>query len=157
VLQNDWVIEHIDSFGTNPLRDNKDREEWVNIAKEDLGIEDEKLSACIENNNWGEAINRLKELAKEPEISEDAKNNISNLTLLDAETNRSYGNSLFVTKRKRIIERMKAGQYVPISTTYVFMKLFDEAGTSRSVWGEEDMRKYHDYICKELKDFLPQL
>ena len=157
VLQNDWDIEHIDSFTTNPLRDDKDKEEWVNIAKEDLGIEDEKLSVCIENKNWGGAINRLKELAKEPEISEDAKNNISNLTLLDAETNRSYGNSLFVTKRKRIIERMKAGQYVPISTTYVFMKLFDEAGTSRSVWGEEDMRKYHDYICKELKDYLPQL
>lgn len=155
VLQNDWDIEHIDSFTTNPLKKDEDKKEWVNVAKEDLALEDEKLNDLIEQQKWDEAVSRLKDLADEADIAADAKNNISNLTLLDAETNRSYGNSLFVTKRKRIIERMKAGQYVPVSTTYVFMKLFDDSGTSRSVWGEQDMKKYHDYICSELIEYLP--
>lgn len=152
VLQHDWDIEHIDSFTTNVT----DKENWVKVAKADLGIEDEKLEELIEQHEWNEAIKILKALAKEPEISDDAKNNISNLTLLDAETNRSYGNSLFVTKRKIIIERMKSGQYVPVTTSYVFMKLFDESGVSRSIWGEQDMKKYHDYICSELADYLPE-
>ena len=37
---------------------------------------------------------------------------------------------------------------------HVFMKLFDENGTNRSRWGEEDMNKYQAYICDELKDYL---
>lgn len=59
-----------------------------------------------------------------------------------------------MVKRRKIIERMKAGIYVPVTTTYVFMKLFDENGTNRSRWEEEDMNKYQAYICDELKDYL---
>ena len=156
VLQHDWDIEHIDSFTTNQLKDDKVKEKWIEVAKTDLGIVDEKLSQSIKQKNWDKAISLLKSLAKEPEISDDAKNNISNLTLLDAETNRSYGNSLFVTKRKVIINRMKSGQYVPVTTSFVFMKLFDDSGVSRSIWGEDDMKKYHAYICSELVDYLPK-
>ena len=98
----------------------------------------------------------LKKNAGEVEIGEDIKNGIGNLTLLDAETNRSYGNSLFCTKRRIIIERIKQGVFVPIATQYIFSKFYDEKGTNRSVWGKEDMESYQQYIVELLKEYLPE-
>ena len=163
VLQNDWDIEHIDSFTTNSLKKEEDMKKWVEVALDDLTISDDRRQEIESLMNGGSidqfkrAIAILKEEAGEEDMTEDEKNNISNLTLLDSSTNRSYGNSLFVTKRKRIIERTRSGQYVPVTTSFVFMKLFDESGTSRSIWSGKDMEKYHDYICEELKDYLPQI
>lgn len=153
-----WDIEHIDSFTTNGLKEISSKKEWISIALEDLSMNEEERSFINELYEEGEldkAIEKIREIAKEwTDAPEEVKNNIGNLTLLDSGTNRSYGNSLFVVKRRKIIERMKAGIYVPVTTTYVFMKLFDENGTNRSRWGEEDMNKYQAYICDELKDYL---
>lgn len=161
ILEDKWDIEHIDSYTTNPLKEKEDMKKWVEVALDDLTISNDKRKE-IESLMNGESIEQLKraiailkEEAGEEEMTEEEKNHISNLTLLDAVTNRSYGNSLFVIKRKRIAERIFSGKYVPATTSYVFMKLFDENGTSRSVWGKDDMVKYHDYICSELKDYLP--
>lgn len=157
VLADKWDIEHIDSFSTNKLDNEDDKKKWVETAIDDLRIDDVELKGYINSNppNWNHAIKRIKMIVNEEDTSEEEKNHISNLTLLDAETNRSYGNSLFVIKRKRIAERIFAGKYVPASTSYVFMKLFDERGTSRSIWGKSDMEKYHEHICTELKEYLP--
>lgn len=153
-----WDIEHIDSFTTNGLKEISSKKEWISIALEDLSMNEEERSFINELYEEGEldkAIEKIREIAKEwTDAPEEVKNNIGNLTLLDSGTNRSYGNSLFVVKRRKIIERMKAGIYVPVTTTYVFMKLFDENGTNRSRWGEEDMNKYQAYIYDELKDYL---
>ena len=50
--------------------------------------------------------------------------NISNLALLDDETNRGYGNAMFFIKRKKIIENDKQGIFVPICTKNVFLKYY---------------------------------
>ncbi len=157
ILEDKWDIEHIDSHSTNKLDKDEDKETWVNNAIDDLKLQDAELEGYIQANppQWDKAIARIKVLANEEDLTDEEKNHISNLTLLDAETNRSYGNSLFVIKRKRIAERIFLGKYVPATTSYVFMKLFDESGTSRSLWSKDDMEKYHGYICSELKDYLP--
>ena len=49
----------------------------------------------MENKDYDSVIDILKKNAGETEVDEDIKNGIGNLTLLDSETNRSYGNSLF--------------------------------------------------------------
>ena len=157
----DWDIEHIDSFTKNGLKRVDDQEKWLDTAMADLEIqlnEDEKtkneVQVLRENGKLMDAINKLRMLAKETDAPEEVKNNIGNLTLLDSSTNRSYGNSLFVTKRKNIIERMRNGVFVPVSTSFVFMKLFDDEGTRRTQWTEEDMKSYQRYICEELRDYL---
>ena len=162
VLNKAWNIEHIDSFTTKNLEDPKDMCDWIDVALTDLQIDETERAEVVRLRNDGKkkalkmAIEKLKKIAKEEELSEDQKNNISNLTLLDEETNKSYGNALFVTKRKEIINRMKSGTYVPITTYYVFMKLFDEKGTSpRTEWSKDDMAQYHDYICDQLQNYLP--
>jgi hypothetical protein len=163
VLNKAWNIEHIDSFTTKNLEDPKDMCDWIDVALTDLRIEESdrveiaKLRSDVKNKKaLKKAIDKLKKIAKEEEMTDDQKNNISNLTLLDEETNKSYGNSLFVTKRRIIINRMKSGTYVPITTYFVFMKLFDVDGTSpRTEWRKEDMVQYHDYICDQLQYYLP--
>lgn len=157
----DWDIEHIDSFHTNALKADELKREWVNTAMSDRQafLSDEEIDSInqkIKNNDYDDIIEMLKKNAGEVEIGEDIKNGIGNLTLLDAETNRSYGNSLFCTKRRIIIERIKQGVFVPIATQYIFSKFYDEKGTNRSVWGKEDMESYQQYIVELLKEYLPE-
>lgn len=157
----DWDIEHIDSFTKNGLKQVDDQKKWLKTAMADLekvlneNEETKKeVEDMIENDKLMDAINKLRQIAEETDAEDQVKNSIGNLTLLDSTTNRSYGNSLFITKRKKIIERMKNGVFVPVSTSYVFMKLFDDEGTRRTLWTEDDMKDYQKYICNELSSYL---
>ena len=156
----DWDIEHIDSFHTNALKKDAQKEEWIKTALADRKefLKDEEIKhindECKEK-NYDNVIRILKENAGEEELDEDIKNGIGNLTLLDSETNRSYGNSLFCTKRKIIIERIKNGVFVPTATQYIFSKFYDKNGTNRSIWSKNDMEAYQKYITEMLTDYLP--
>lgn len=154
-----WDIEHVDSFHTNNLKRDKDKEDWIKTAMDDrLGdLKDEEkalIQLKLEENALDDAINILKKNAQEVEADEEIKNTIGNLTLLDAATNRSYGNSLFCTKRRIIIERIKQGVFVPVATQYIFAKFFDPKGTNRSLWTRDDMEAYHKYIYDALITYL---
>ena len=94
-----WDIEHIDSFHTNALKKDNDKKEWIETALADRSDElskDEKeqINLKIEENALDDAINIIKRNAQEVDTEEEIKNTIGNLTLLDAATNRMYGNSL---------------------------------------------------------------
>lgn len=52
--------------------------------------------------------------------TDEADDSLGNLTLLDAQTNRSYQNSSFVDKRKVIIDRESKGLFVPLCTKIYF-------------------------------------
>lgn len=154
-----WDIEHIDSFHTNALKKEKDKREWIKTAMADRKdeLKDDEVAALkqkLDENALDDAINILKKNVQEVEVDEEIKNTIGNLTLLDAATNRMYGNSLFCTKRRIIIERIKQGVFVPIATQYIFAKFFDEKGTNRSLWTKEDMEAYHKYIYEALKQYI---
>lgn len=97
----DWDIEHIDSFHTNALKKDDLKKEWITTAFEDRKnylSEEEKttIESKMENKDYDSVIDLLKKNAGETEVDEDIKNGIGNLTLLDSETNRSYGDSLFL-------------------------------------------------------------
>jgi hypothetical protein len=154
-----WDIEHVDSFHTNALKREKDKIDWINTAKDDrleeLTVEEqEQLKQYIEDRAYDQAIDLLKKNAHEFEVDEENKNSIGNLTLLDAATNRMYGNSLFCTKRRIIVERIKQGIFVPIATQYIFAKFFDQKGTNRSLWTKEDMHAYHKYVYSVIINYI---
>ena len=156
-----WDIEHVDSFHTNALKRDDDKEEWIRTAMDDRSEElsdEEKalVTQKLEEKGLDEAINILKKNAQEVEADAEIKNSIGNLTLLDAETNRSYGNSLFCTKRRIIIERIKQGVFVPVATQYIFAKFFDKKGTNRSLWTQEDMEAYHQYVYDIITNYLSE-
>ena len=154
-----WDIEHIDSFHTNALKKDEDKKEWIRVAMDDRAeelseTERNTIEQLVEEKAYDAAIEVLKKNAKEDEADEETKNQIGNLTLLDAATNRMYGNSLFCTKRRIIIERIKQGVFVPTATQYIFAKFFDKKGTNRSLWTQEDMDAYHKYVYDSIINYI---
>lgn len=165
VLGESWDIEHVDSQTANDLKEPEVRREWLDTALSDLSdmitpeqrAQIRKLQESKESDAEDRLIRFLRcDVAQEADQDDDAKNNISNLVLLDASTNRSYKNSLFVRKRKTIIQRRENGQYVPETTSYVFFKLFEKTAQSRWRWTPEDMQVYANYMVEQLKDYLPE-
>lgn len=123
------------------------------LAKQDQrGAGPKAVDNGFDTAKLGRLIKEIRELCKEHTLEEKRKNNIANLTLLDAGTNRAYGNSLFATKRRFIIKRHDSGQFIPASTQTVFFKLFSSQYSD--IWDEKDMEVYSQYMIKQLKDFL---
>jgi len=158
----DWDIEHIDSFHTNELKKDEDKLEWIKTAESDLSDflqneqDKEKLEQMKASKKLNEAIEFLQVKAGETEVDDETKNGIGNLTLLDSKTNREYHNDLFCTKRRKIIGKVKEGVFVPVATQYVFLKFFDEKGTNRSKWSQDDMVSYQKFISDTLSDYLSE-
>jgi len=90
---------------------------------------------------------------KESDFEQD--DNISNLALLDENTNRSYGNAMFPIKRKRIIENDMNGIFVPICTKNLFLKYYSKKMGNVMYWRESDAKDYLESIKKLLKEYLP--
>ena len=55
-----------------------------------------------------------------------------------------------------IIERIKQGVFVPVATQYIFAKFFDKKGTNRSLWTQEDMEAYHQYVYDIITNYLSE-
>ncbi|MFK7032553.1 DUF262 domain-containing protein [Flavobacterium oreochromis] len=81
-------------------------------------------------------------------------NHISNLTLLDAVTNRGYGNSLFPIKRNTIIKNDGAGVFIPICTKNVFLKYYSKKLSDVMYWKESDAKAYFENINLVLSYYL---
>ncbi|MEJ5961357.1 DUF262 domain-containing protein [Pedobacter immunditicola] len=160
--QASWDIEHIDSYTENPMDKDADRKAWLENAKQDLHFLPSEADLLQEINAFIRSPNgkhfpgiydKIRAKTGEDSIPDELKNSLGNLTLLDAGTNRGYGNALFSTKRRKIIKKDKEGVFVPICTKNVFFKYFD--GNSRSNWTIEDIDAYRKTIEETLKDLLP--
>ena len=154
-----WDIEHIHAIATDTnnkdvqkawLRENKEyisetlREEIEDILslKE---IEEEKLSSLVEK-----VTNELSEKG----FDNENINEISNLTLLDSGTNRSYKNIIFPLKRMRIIEEDKKGTFIPLCTKNVFQKYYTPDASDLSIWSKEDKENYRQSIITTFNTFV---
>ncbi|MTG99116.1 DUF262 domain-containing protein [Myroides sp. BIT-d1] len=159
-----WDIEHINSDTDNPLLKIEDQLTWTKNALSDVqSIENtdlyEESKRFIETKGKSMLFQELKE--KIEQVSGDNlipdlfKNDIGNLTLLDATTNRGYGNALFVSKRKKIIEKEKSGLFVPLATRNVFLKYYDLDKVNKSYWSVDNIIDYRIEMQKMLEPFLP--
>ena len=154
-----WDIEHITSI-TDDIP--KQKSSWLNDAKVfiDTSKEDGKelktrADTCdCENDTEFEAlftdiVNHFNFHLKDGDI-----NDISNLALLDSETNRGYKNAVFPLKRKTIIDREKKGTFIPICTKNVFLKYFSSYPPKISFWTQEDRDNYYKDLAKVLEDYI---
>jgi len=81
-------------------------------------------------------------------------NTLGNLTLLNARTNRSYKNAVFPVKRRHILELDKAGTFVPLCTTNVFLKYYSTKIGQMMSWTKDDRSDYLEAIVDTLTDFF---
>ena len=82
------------------------------------------------------------------------KDFIWNFALLNASTNKSYGNDIYPLKRKRIISDEES-VYTPICTRAMFEKAYSKKLNNLMAWTRTDAYDYWNYICDTLKEFLP--
>ena len=155
-----WDIEHIHAIATDTnnkavqkawLRENKEyisgtlRKEIEDILLSPKEIEEEKLSSLVEK-----VTNELSEKGFDNENIDE----ISNLTLLDSGTNRSYKNIIFPLKRMRIIEEDKKGTFIPLCTKNVFQKYYTPKANDLSIWSKEDKENYRQSIITTFNTFV---
>lgn len=168
-----WDIEHIAANADNAMDSAKLRAEWlanVKIGKPELT---EKIDKYIEQKGKSEEKSEpdsdftalLEEIEKDS-LNDKCKNKVWNFCLLDQSTNRGYGNSIFATKRKWILNREKGLDvdgnplsedkkvYIPLCTLRVFTKFYSPNATDLSEWNEEDAKKYKESINLTLEKFL---
>lgn len=117
-----------------------------------------------------ERFNKLREIMiNDNSDSDNAKedlssdNRIRNLCLLDSETNRSYQNSLFITKREKILkkakeEKDKQDKDYPLllCTERIFLKFYSDMDSDDNLnyWTSKNRDDYLKDIFKNVTDFL---
>ena len=150
-----WDIEHIHARATdeeiraiklpdkraeflhtlaNQFRDIDDSETVEEIERY---IENEVLPGNINDDMFLEFCCRVTD-----KYGDFDENGIGNLTLLDAETNRSYHNALYPIKRKKIIERDKGDVFIPVCTKNVFLKMYSSKFSNMMAWTKDDADDY---------------
>lgn len=154
-----WDIEHITSVKDSVPDDKK---KWLSEAKvfidEDMdgGPALRKRAnqcSCDDEIQFRELFNEIVAHFNN-KIKDEDINDISNLTLLDSETNRGYKNAVFPLKRKIIIQREKEGAFVPVCTKNVFLKYFSDYPPKISFWTQDDRENYYKDLEKVLVNYL---
>lgn len=159
-----WDIEHIrsqtDAIPTGShrilwLKDVQDYFSQKNVNDEYRKDVDKLLQKPkIDDDAFDALYQKVRDFFEEKE--ESWIDNLGNLTLLDAKTNRSYKNAFFPVKRLRIISNDKRGIFVPICTKNAFLKYYSHSPEKLMYWNEEDVQHYQEAIGEILKDYLPK-
>lgn len=80
---------------------------------------------------------------------------ISNMALLDKDTNSSLNNSVFPIKRSKIFTaELERKAYIPICTKNVFLKYYSNNISHMQFWSESDRSDYSKALTKCIKPFL---
>ncbi len=180
-----WDIEHVQSQAGDGLKDRPRQEKWLAACRTELEHDAYMPSPRNEQGEPGQEgtgklsasdlIARIDDFAKpdstvefqelaikirdyfrEPE-SEDAEiNGIGNLTLLDAPTNRSYGNAPFVVKRAAILKPERPeGTFILPCTRDLFLKVFSKNAGNLRQWDiVQDGDAHEAAICETLETFF---
>lgn len=174
-----WDVEHIDSNTTNDLEKEKDQKEWLKYSV--LGAESsdelkEKIKKFIRGDNDSDSFEMLShEIEQSTHESwhnpEHDKNKVWNFVLLDAGTNRGYGNAIFPAKRRCIIGKDQGKTYlidsetlepslqdgaiafIPPVTKNVFLKYYNTSVDNLREWSENDAGAYKRNILETLSVF----
>ena len=162
-----WDVEHIDSNTTNDLSQAKYQREWLEDVLEEGWVSDSlknKIQGFLSKNNqdkeieeafpalWQEINDEIDDEESE-RLSQAEKNQIWNFCLLDAGTNRSYGNAIFSVKRKRIIAEEQKGTYILPVTKNIFLKYYSASNANFRVWSKTDADAYRKNISETLAEF----
>lgn len=174
-----WDVEHIDSNTTNGLEKEKDQKEWLKYSVLGASLSEElkgKIKAFLNNDSNRVSFENLcQEIennhSKSWQNPEQDKNKVWNFVLLDAGTNRGYGNALFPAKRRCIIGKDQGRIYlidnetlevslqggaiafIPPVTKNVFLKYYNTSVDDLREWSESDANAYKQNILETLEEF----
>lgn len=153
-----WDIEHIHSVQSEMPETKSHQIEWLKEVEKFTEDEDfkKRIAEVLKNEKQiDEATFRKLFQDIISKYGEDVEvNDISNLTLLDAKTNRGYKNAIFPIKRNIILERDREGTFIPLCTKNVFLKYYSNDLSKMSIWGKEDRTRYKESIETVLQNII---
>lgn len=79
---------------------------------------------------------------------------LSNMALLDLGLNAMVGKSAFEVKRQLLCGKIRDGEYLPVCTRKVFLKLYDEKTTQIHSWSQTDREAYFKDIREKLAEYF---
>ena len=155
-----WDIEHIHARATDEeiraITEPEKRKEFLKALEEQFKkISDkatvEKIEEFIEVCDNSVTENEFLKFCCEvtDKYGDFDENGLGNLTLLDAETNRSYQNALYPVKRNIIFERDRE-VFIPVCTKNVFLKMYSSTFSNMMEWTKDDADAYLEEIKKAL-------
>jgi len=179
-----WSLEHIHAQNADDFETVGEIKAWikdVTTLKEDIqkqkNIENDltELIDGLENLNA-----KVKDLAKEEKISQEisgllktissqvkgafVEDNISNLALLDRNTNSALSNKPYLEKRDKIIAIDKKGwvvikgekkkAFIPLCTRNVFLKYYSNKIDQMEFWGYMDRKEYVESIKTVIDNYF---
>jgi uncharacterized protein with ParB-like and HNH nuclease domain len=148
-----WDIEHIHAIAEEMPEKEEHQIDWLKEVSEFISDETLKKKATeLHLKDFANLYKTILDYFSENNKHEDV-DDISNLVLLDASTNRAYKNSIFPVKRKTIIEKDRQGVFIPICTRNVFMKYYNFNVSQMTFWGEIDEQKYINDIFEVLTPY----
>jgi Arc/MetJ family transcription regulator len=167
-----WDIEHIRALASAPLSGSSEQRDWLDDlvrylnavgVQDDVRSQADELLAQLGDGKtapgpvFSDAFQNLYRRVRETydgagELADD--NALGNLTLLDAATNRGYGNAVFPVKRSKIIARDRDGVFVPPCTRNVFLKCYSKRTDHLSAWSPDDRADYFNAIVASLAALL---
>ncbi|MFK3741550.1 DUF262 domain-containing protein [Massilia sp. TN1-12] len=167
-----WDIEHIRALASAVPASSRERRDWLDDLVrylDAMGVNDDtrrKAAALLLQLGDGATapgpafsnafLDLYQQVRKdydgEGELADD--NKLGNLTLLDAATNRGYGNAMFPIKRSKIIARDRGGVFVPLCTRNVFLKCYSTRIDHLSGWSPDDRKDYFKAIVDSLTALL---
>ncbi|MGM0641817.1 MAG: DUF262 domain-containing protein [Thermotogota bacterium] len=176
-----WSLEHIHAQNAEDFNTKQDICAWLedllNLSESWNGEGGNELKTLkVQINNLKDEIEKsdedITQLQKQQRdiIKEKTDNffrvhHISNLALLDKNTNSSLGNKNFKEKRKEIIQidqqgwirnkhEKKVKAFIPVATKNAFLKYYSKEVNQKNFWGIEDRADYLDNINCILSRYL---
>jgi hypothetical protein len=172
----DWDIEHVRSIQSDIPDSIKSQNEWLTLVlqyfigdegrntkeaiKELSSMDEQEMALEIwqqlqnpERTDFENVYRTVLSFFHESEEPESI-NSVSNLTLLDSSTNRSYKNAPFPVKRQIILTKDTTGTFIPLCTKNVFLKAYSTRFDNLMYWQEEDGKKYLNAVKNTLADFI---
>lgn len=174
-INNSWDLEHITSLKSDMPSQKKSRKwlldvfeyfngstmfDYYDSKNEDVRNIVDSIGVLLENEDYSEDQFRevyniiLSFFDENSDDEENEINGLSNLTLLDAKTNRGYGNAIFPIKRKWILENDKNALFVPLCTKNIFLKYYSCEMKNVMFWQKSDAEDYMMNIKETLKFYL---
>lgn len=163
-----WSLEHIHAQNSESIIKKENQVTWLNDHIQSLSNQN--------NSAFDKLISRMKALKQMQEIEqelfenlvidvysaikkatdfdESRLHNISNLCLVDANTNSKLNNSVFDVKREKIKERELAGHYIPVCTRNVFLKAYTSYPVNNAYWTDADREGYLSNIRETYNYFV---
>lgn len=161
-----WDIEHVRSVTNRRPERHNERVDWLRNClgylkaqdvESDLQTQIEAFIMLPQKEASDEIFDPLYEtiLKSFHEAEEDeSDDSISNLTLLDQNTNRSYKNAVFAVKRQRLLSLDQSGIFVPLCTRNVFLKCYNPEADNLMFWSMKDRDSYASAMEDILTNFF---